>query len=49
MKTVDPNLSFSLSNLCVLCVSVVGFHAVNYKDTEDTEVAQRKQSYETTR
>ena len=33
----------SLCNLCVLCVSVVYFAARNYhRDTEDTEVAQRK-------
>jgi len=34
----------SLCNLCVLRVSVVvGFAAINQRDTEDTEVAQRNQ------
>jgi len=35
---------FSLRNLCVLCVSVVSFYPefINHRDTEDTEVAQRK-------
>jgi len=34
----------SLCNLCVLCVSVVSFAAnsVNHRDTENTEVAQRR-------
>ena len=31
----------SLCNLCVLCVSVVNIE-VNHRDTENTEVAQRK-------
>ena len=34
----------SLCNLCVLCVSVViSFHiSLNHRDTENTEVAQRR-------
>ena len=34
----------SLCNLCVLCVSVVWFYSefINHRDTEDTEVAQRR-------
>src|ERR1043165_2647716 len=34
----------SLCNLCVLCVSVVCFclEFINHRDTENTEVAQRK-------
>src|SRR6185369_4110524 len=34
----------SLCNLCVLCVSVVCFCSefINHRDTEDTEVAQRR-------
>ncbi len=34
----------SLCNLCVLCVSVVSYYCdvVNHRDTENTEVAQRK-------
>jgi len=32
----------SLCNLSVLCVSVVKFPQYHHRDTEDTEVAQRK-------
>jgi len=34
----------SLCNLCVLCVSVVWFYSefINHRDTENTEVAQRR-------
>src|ERR1051325_12064277 len=34
----------SLCNLCVLCVSVVSVchQLLNHRDTEDTEIAQRK-------
>src|SRR5215212_1282595 len=35
--------SSSLCNLCVLCVSVVGCIA-NHRDTENTEIAQRRNS-----
>src|SRR5690349_4664290 len=34
---------FSLCNLCVLCVSVV-FSSLDHRDTENTEVAQRRES-----
>jgi len=42
-----PNVTTSdssLCNLCVLCVSVVIFpqRMLNHRDTENTEVAQRK-------
>jgi len=34
----------SLCNLCVLCDSVVSFCSefINHRDTEDTEIAQRR-------
>jgi len=37
-------LRSSLCNLCVLCVSVVSFYSefINHRDTENTEVAQRR-------
>jgi len=37
-------LGISLCNLRVLCVSVVWFYSefINHRDTEDTEVAQRR-------
>jgi len=37
-------ISNSLCNLCVLCVSVVSgdLRKVHYRDTENTEVAQKK-------
>src|SRR6185369_10475388 len=40
----SPCSGISLCNLCVLCVSVVWFYSefINHRDTEDTEVAQRR-------
>src|SRR6185503_21040325 len=42
--TKSPYSGISLCNLCVLCVSVVWFYSefINHRDTEDTEVAQRR-------
>ena len=42
--TKSPCSGISLCNLCVLCVSVVWFYSefINHRDTEDTEVAQRR-------
>src|ERR1700741_4086786 len=42
--TKSPGSGISLCNLCVLCVSVVCFCSefINHRDTEDTEVAQRR-------
>jgi hypothetical protein len=42
--TKSPCSEISLCNLCVLCVSVVWFYSefINHRDTEDTEVAQRR-------
>src|ERR1044072_5380664 len=47
--TKSPCSGISLCNLSVLCVSVVWFYSefINHRDTEDTEVAQRKQYEET--
>src|ERR1043165_4187600 len=40
----SPGSEISLCNLCVLCVSVVCFCSefINHRDTENTEVAQRR-------
>ena|ERR1043165_8258452 len=40
----SPWFEISLCNLCVLCVSVVCFCSefINHRDTENTEVAQRR-------
>ena len=42
--TQSPGSEISLCNLCVLCVSVVYFCSefINHRDTENTEVAQRR-------
>jgi len=42
--TKSPYSGISLCNLCVLCVSVVWLYSefINHRDTEDTEVAQRR-------
>jgi len=44
LSSPNPFNRSSLCNLCVLCVSVVRFAAnsVNHRDTENTEVAQRR-------
>jgi len=41
----SPGSEISLCNLCVLCVSVVYFcsEIINHRDTENTEVAQRRE------
>jgi len=43
--TKSPCSGISLCNLSVLCVSVVWFYSefINHRDTEDTEVAQRRE------
>ena len=43
----SPCSGISLCNLCVLCVSVVWFYSefINHRDTEDTEIAQRNQTF----
>src|ERR1044072_2466240 len=42
--TKNPRYWVSLCNLCGLCVSVVRFWSgfINHRDTENTEVAQRR-------
>ena len=53
MKQIGPIKSryilISLCNLCVLCVSVVCFclEFVNHRDTENTEIAQRRGAFVT--
>jgi len=43
----NPQLLISLCNLCVLYVSVVSWwrELLNHRDTENTEIAQRRASW----